>query len=261
MNSSVPPQTIQLSEANNLARFNFKRLANELDQLFVEVPEAESQAARLLKSATEGPLRVTRLRRLKHMLKVGGPAYAGATEVKPLGSLKGSDGAGSGSLKPPSSSSALPKGKNGKPAGGRRTLARGADHPDEDNDLDVAGRLSRLLIERFGVKLPKVQVRDFDSLMGEIRRRLRSGGSSMSSETGEWQPFGYPPYGYPPYGGYAPYPGQQLYAGSMPAPPAQDLLMQHQVRPEFLSQLMHNYTCACKITFDLMGQGHKNSGL
>ena len=50
-------QAIQLSKVDSYERFNFKRLANEFDALFIEVPQAEAQAARLLKSSSEGPLR------------------------------------------------------------------------------------------------------------------------------------------------------------------------------------------------------------
>lgn len=66
-----------------------------------------------------------------------------------------------------------------------------------------------------------------------------------SSSSDAWSPYGYPPtYGYPP--GYPPYgyqgpPQGALYAGAMPAPPAQDLLLQHQVghvmRLEFIHAL------------------------
>ena len=226
-------QAIQLSEEEHCARFNFKRLANELDALFIDVPEAEGQAARMLKDAAAGPLRLTKWRRLRHVLSIGGPAYAG--RVNPLGKPLEPSGSPPGSLKMPASTAGSPlKGAS------RRAVGRGID--DGDDDKDVAGRLSRLLIDRFGVSLPKVQVRNFDDLMGEIRKRLNSGGSSdtSGSSSGAWPPYPYPPYGYaPPYGygppqgyppyGYPPQGQEQLYAGSVPAPPAQDLLLQHQV--------------------------------
>lgn len=99
---------------------------------------------------------------MRHALKVGGPAYAGSTHVKALGAVKETYGSGSlnggtrsGLLKAPASPAGSPT-----PASRRRTYNSRTRANDDDNmDSDVAGRLAKILVERFGTELPtRVQV-------------------------------------------------------------------------------------------------------
>ena len=105
---------------------------------------------------------------MRHALKAGGPAYAGSTHVKALSALKENEGSGSlsggdrsGLLKAPASPAGSTTPAKGIALRGRTYKSRTRVNDDDNVDSDVAGRLAKILVDRFGAELPtRVQVGD-----------------------------------------------------------------------------------------------------
>ncbi|KAG1680608.1 hypothetical protein FOA52_015057 [Chlamydomonas sp. UWO 241] len=225
---------IELGEQALHARYNFPRLLRQMDAFFSRDPTAEAQAVHLL---SDPRVRQGKLYRLvQHLrkrassrtatalntIRPGSPPIKGALSVRPMSPGMVPRGSPGGALGVQTIKGMARSGAGAAVLSTANTLGatmkdRGEDVAPDAADLDAAGSMARLLIQRFGIALPKQSPRDLDEFMAQIRFKLRSPGTPDV-------------YGYSPYGAYGGYASPSLVAGRQRGAPPQDLMAASTVR-------------------------------